>query len=62
MPDRAGRAAGARGHRWHPTGITGVFGAAIAAGKLLALDEQRIVHAIGLAATQPVGVARCLAR
>ena len=41
---------------WHPTGITGVFGAAIAAGKLLGLDEQRMCHAIGLAATQPVGV------
>jgi 2-methylcitrate dehydratase PrpD len=41
---------------WHPTGITGVFGAAIAAGKLLGLDEERMCHAIGLAATQPVGV------
>jgi 2-methylcitrate dehydratase PrpD len=41
---------------WHPTGITGVFGAAIAAGKLLGLDEQRMCHAIGLVATQPVGI------
>jgi len=41
---------------WHPTGAVGVFGAAIAAGKLLGLDEQRMCHAIGLAATQPVGV------
>ena len=41
---------------WHPTGITGVFGAAIAAGKLLGLDEPRMCHAIGLAATQPVGI------
>jgi 2-methylcitrate dehydratase PrpD len=41
---------------WHPTGVTGVFGAAIAAGKLLGLDEQRMCHAIGLAATQPVGI------
>src|SRR5207247_1943498 len=31
-------------------------GAAIAAGKLLGLDEQRMCHAIGLAATQPVGL------
>jgi 2-methylcitrate dehydratase PrpD len=41
---------------WHPTGVVGVFGAAIAAGKLLGLDEERMCHAVGLAATQPVGV------
>jgi 2-methylcitrate dehydratase PrpD len=41
---------------WHPTGVVGGFGAAIAAGKLLRLDEERMCHAIGLAATQPVGV------
>ena len=41
---------------WHPTGAAGVFGAAVAAGKLLGLDEVRLCHAIGLAATQPVGV------
>jgi 2-methylcitrate dehydratase PrpD len=55
---RLGRAVqptlGANG--WHPTGVVGVFGAAIAAGKLLGLDEERMCHAIGLAATQPVGV------
>jgi 2-methylcitrate dehydratase PrpD len=33
-----------------------VFGAAVAAGKLLGLDSTRMSHAIGLAATQPVGV------
>jgi len=41
---------------WHPTGVVGVFGAAVAAGKLLGLDEERMCHAVGLAATQPVGV------
>jgi 2-methylcitrate dehydratase PrpD len=41
---------------WHATGVAGVFGAAVAAGKLLALDETRMCHAIGLAATQPVGI------
>jgi len=41
---------------WHITGTTGVFGAAAAAGKLLGLDEQRMVWALGLAATQPVGL------
>jgi 2-methylcitrate dehydratase PrpD len=33
-----------------------VFGAAAAAGKLLGLSEQQITWALGLAATQPVGL------
>ena len=41
---------------WHPTGTCGVFGAAVATGKVLGLDEARLAHAIGLAATQPVGI------
>jgi 2-methylcitrate dehydratase PrpD len=41
---------------WHITGTTGVFGAAAAVGKLLGLDEQQMVWALGLAATQPVGL------
>jgi 2-methylcitrate dehydratase PrpD len=41
---------------WHATGTAGVFGAAVAAGKVLGLDEVRMCHAIGLAATQPVGL------
>jgi 2-methylcitrate dehydratase PrpD len=41
---------------WHATGSVGAFGAAVAAGKLLRLDEPRMCHAIGLAATQPVGL------
>jgi len=41
---------------WHITGTTGVFGAAVAAGKLLGLTEQQMVWALGLAATQPVGL------
>jgi len=41
---------------WHSTGTCGVFGAAVAAGKLLGLDETRMCHAISLAATQPVGI------
>lgn len=41
---------------WHATGTAGVFGAAVAAGKVLGLDEARLCHAIGLAATQPVGL------
>jgi len=41
---------------WHITGTTGVFGAATAAGRLLGLDEARMVNAIGIAASQPVGL------
>lgn len=41
---------------WHITGTAGVFGAAAAVGKLLKLDEQKMIWALGLAATQPVGL------
>ncbi|HTW85574.1 MAG TPA: MmgE/PrpD family protein [Candidatus Sulfotelmatobacter sp.] len=41
---------------WHITGTTGVFGAAAAIGKVLGLDEQHMAWALGLAATQPVGL------
>ncbi|MDE1194829.1 MAG: MmgE/PrpD family protein [Pseudomonas sp.] len=41
---------------WHITGTAGVFGAAAAAGKILGLTEQQMVWALGLAASQPVGL------
>ena len=41
---------------WHITGSTGVFGSAAAIGRLLGLDAQRMTWAIGLAASQPVGL------
>lgn len=41
---------------WHITGTAGVFGAAAAASKLLGLNEQQMVWALGLAASQPVGL------
>lgn len=41
---------------WHITGTAGVFGAAAACGRLLGLDERRMVWALGLAASQPVGL------
>ncbi len=41
---------------WHITGTAGVFGAAAAAGKLLGLNEQQMIWAFGLAASQPVGL------
>ena len=41
---------------WHITGTAGVFGAAAAAGKLLGLNEQQMVWALGIAATQASGL------
>ena len=41
---------------WHITGTAGVFGAAAAAGKILNLSQQQMVWALGLAASQPVGL------
>jgi 2-methylcitrate dehydratase PrpD len=41
---------------WHITGTTGVFGAAAAAGRLLGLNEQQMIWALGIAATQSSGL------
>lgn len=41
---------------WHITGTAGVLGAAAAAGRLMGLTEQQMVWALGLAASQPVGL------
>src|SRR3984893_15897197 len=41
---------------WHITGTAGVFGAAAAVGKLLGLSVQQMTWALGIAATQPVGL------
>ena len=41
---------------WHITGSTGVFGSAAAIGRLLGLDTQHMTWAIGIAASQPVGL------
>jgi 2-methylcitrate dehydratase PrpD len=41
---------------WHITGTAGVFGAAAATGKLLGLTERQMGWALGLAASQPVGL------
>jgi 2-methylcitrate dehydratase PrpD len=43
-------------HGWHGAGTIGQFGAAVAAGKLLGLNEQQMIWALGLAASQPVGL------
>lgn len=41
---------------WHITGTAGAIGAGAAAARLLGLDAERTAWAIGLAATQPVGL------
>ena len=41
---------------WHITGSTGTLGAAAACARLLGLDEQRTQMALGIAASQPVGL------
>ena len=45
---------------WHITSTCGVFGAAAASGKLIALDEPRMVWALGTASTQSSGLCECL--
>jgi 2-methylcitrate dehydratase PrpD len=41
---------------WHITGSTGTLGAAAACARLLKLDEQQTTMALGIAASQPVGM------
>ena len=41
---------------WHITGSTGMLGAAAACARLLSLDVDRTTMALGIAASQPVGV------
>ncbi|HEY7449065.1 MAG TPA: MmgE/PrpD family protein [Vicinamibacterales bacterium] len=41
---------------WHITGTAGVFGAAVAIGRVLDLSLQQMIWAIGLAATQAAGL------
>ena len=41
---------------WHITATAGVFGAAAACARLLGLDHERTVWALGLAATQAAGI------
>jgi 2-methylcitrate dehydratase PrpD len=41
---------------WHLTGTLGTIAAAVAAGKLIGLDAQRLTHAMGIGATQAAGM------
>ena len=46
---------------FHPTGTCGVFGAAMAAAKLLHLEEQKMLSAVGIAGSQTSGSMEFLA-
>jgi 2-methylcitrate dehydratase PrpD len=46
---------------FHPTGVAGVFGATMAAGRLLALDIEALTHALGIAGTLAAGSLEYLA-
>ena len=54
-------AAAAYRRGFHPTGVAGVFGAAMAAGRLLDLDAQRLTQALGIAGTMAAGSLEYLA-
>lgn len=57
--NRIGMALGVSSHRnrgWHATATCGVFGSAAACAKLLNLDAEQIVSALGMAGTQSCGV------
>lgn len=44
-------------HRgFHPTGTVGAFAAGIATGKLLGLEHERMIHAMGISGTQGAGL------
>lgn len=40
----------------HPTGTNGAFGAGAAAGKILALDSEQMLHDLGISGTQAAGL------
>jgi len=41
---------------FHPTGVCGVFGSALAAGKLLKLNREQLTNALGIAGSQASGL------
>ena len=58
MMERASRAANPslRNRGYHTTPTTGVFGATVAAGKLMRLNPQRLTSALGMAGAQSAGL------
>ncbi len=54
-------AASAYARGFHPTGVAGVFGAAVAAGRILGLQAEGLVRALGIAGTMASGSLEYLA-
>jgi 2-methylcitrate dehydratase PrpD len=46
---------------FHPTGLSGAFAGAAAAGKLYGLDEEQLAHAFGICGSQASGIIEYLA-
>jgi 2-methylcitrate dehydratase PrpD len=46
---------------WHPTTLYGYLGAAAMAGRIMGLDEERMVNALGIAYHQCAGNGQCVA-
>ena len=47
-------------HGWHNTSVWGIFGATAACGKILALNEEKMINAMGIAYSQASGNAQCM--
>ena len=47
-------------HGWHNTSVWGIFGATAACGKILRLDEEKMINAMGIAYSQASGNAQCM--
>jgi 2-methylcitrate dehydratase PrpD len=45
---------------WHPTSTCGVFGAAVAAGRVIGLDKTAMHNAMGIAYSQSAGNFQCI--
>jgi 2-methylcitrate dehydratase PrpD len=60
---RVGLAVPGRFHarHYHPTSVTGAFGAAAVTGKLHGLSENELVHAFGICGSQSAGIIEYLA-
>ena len=50
------------GRGFHPTGTCGAFGAAVVAGRLLGLQGEDFIHALGIAGSQTAGSMEYLAQ
>ena len=58
LASRPGTSLAASG--WHPTALYGFLGAAAMAGKIMRLDEERMVNALGIAYHQCAGNGQCV--